>query len=81
MTTLAPGHSPHPPHKHVNEEVLFIREGTLEFTVNGKSCKIGPGGIAYIHSNEMHGVKNIGDKPAQYFVLELDGQNAGERKL
>jgi mannose-6-phosphate isomerase-like protein (cupin superfamily) len=76
MTTLAPGHAPHPPHKHVNEEMFFIREGTLEVTIEGVSCQIGPGSVAYVHSNEMHGVKNVGAAPAQYFVLELDGQRS-----
>ena len=74
ITKLAPGHMPHPPHKHLNEEVLFIHEGTVEMTISGKSCRIGPGSVAYIHSNEMHGMRNIGDTPAEYFVLELDGQ-------
>jgi quercetin dioxygenase-like cupin family protein len=74
MTKLAPGAMPHPPHKHVNEEIFFLREGTLEITVEGKSCRIGPGSVAFIASNEMHGAKNVGDIPAQYFVLELDGQ-------
>jgi quercetin dioxygenase-like cupin family protein len=74
MTKLPPGAAPHPPHKHVNEEIFFLREGTIELTVEGKSSRIGPGSVAYIASNEMHGAKNVGDVPAQYFILELDGQ-------
>lgn len=74
MTKLMPGTSPHAPHRHVNEEIFFLREGTVELTVEGKSSRIGSGGIAYIASNELHGAKNVGDVPAQYFILELDGQ-------
>jgi quercetin dioxygenase-like cupin family protein len=74
MTKLPPGLSPHPPHKHLNEEIFFLREGTVEITVEGKASRIGPGSVAFIASNEMHGAKNVGDVPAQYFVLELDGQ-------
>jgi quercetin dioxygenase-like cupin family protein len=74
MTKLAPGAMPHPPHKHVNEEIFFLREGTMEITVEGKNCRLGPGSVAFIASNEMHGAKNVGDVPAQYFILELDGQ-------
>jgi quercetin dioxygenase-like cupin family protein len=74
MTKLAAGAMPHPPHKHLNEEIFFMRSGTLEITVEGKTCHIGPGSVAFIHSNEMHGAKNVGDVPAEYFVLELDGQ-------
>jgi quercetin dioxygenase-like cupin family protein len=76
MTKLMPGTAPHPPHKHVNEEIFFLREGTLELTVEGKTSRIGPGSIMYIASNEMHGAKNVGDVPAQYFILELDGQKS-----
>ena len=76
MTKLMPGTSPHAPHRHVNEEIFFLREGTMELTVEGKTSKIGPGCIMYIASNELHGSKNVGDVPAQYFILELDGQKA-----
>ncbi len=74
MTKLLPGAMPHPPHKHLNEEIFFLREGTMELTVEGKSCRVGPGSVVFIASNEMHGAKNVGDVPAQYFILELDGQ-------
>ena len=32
-TQLAPGGQPHPPHRHVHEEVFLIREGTVEVTI------------------------------------------------
>ena len=72
MTKLAPGAMPHPPHKHVND--ILLPEGTVEITVEGKSRRIGPGSVAFIASNELHGAKNVGDVPVQYFILELDGQ-------
>lgn len=74
ISRLPPGAMPHPPHQHVNEEIFFVHEGTVELTIAGVSNRIGPGSVAYIHSNEMHGTKNVGDAPAQYFILELDGQ-------
>src|SRR5690242_11024844 len=30
ISTLAPGKSPHAPHQHQHEELLIIKEGTLE---------------------------------------------------
>lgn len=73
MTKLQPGMSPHPPHRHVHEEIFFMREGQLDVTIENATRRIGPGSVAYIHSNELHGVRNPGTEPAQYFVLELDG--------
>ena len=71
VTTLPPGNMPHPPHHHVHEEMILIHEGTMEVTIAGKSCRIGRGSVAYVRSNEEHGWKNVGDSPAQYFVLAI----------
>lgn len=51
--------------------MMLIKEGTLEATISGKSERVGPGSVIYIHSNDEHGLKNVGDVPAQYFVLEF----------
>ena len=70
-TELAPGLAPHASHKHVHEEMILIREGTLEVTINGRSAKLGPGSAAYVASNEEHGWRNVGTTRARYFVLAL----------
>jgi len=70
-TTLPPGAMPHPPHHHVHSEMFFIREGTLELTVNGTTYPLGPGAVGFVHSNDEHGVKNVGTTPANYFVLAI----------
>jgi mannose-6-phosphate isomerase-like protein (cupin superfamily) len=75
-TTLQPGGMPHPPHHHVHSEMWLIREGALELTVNGKSYQLGPGSVGFVHSNDEHGVKNIGTTPATYFVVAV-GPGAG----
>src|SRR5712692_11656439 len=36
ITTLNPGESPHPPHKHPEEEMMIVKEGTIETLVNGE---------------------------------------------
>jgi len=70
-TELAPGNMPHGSHRHKHEEMFLIREGTIEVTVNGKATRLGPGGVAFIGSGEDHGIRNIGDTPAHYFVVAL----------
>jgi mannose-6-phosphate isomerase-like protein (cupin superfamily) len=70
-TTLMPGQMPHPPHKHLHTELMLIREGTLEFITGVKSEQVGPGGVCYAASNTMHGLKNVGSAPANYFVIAI----------
>lgn len=70
-TQLAPGARPHPPHHHVHEEIFLIREGRLEVTIAGKNTRIGPRGVAYIASNVEHGILNVGESSANYFVIAL----------
>jgi mannose-6-phosphate isomerase-like protein (cupin superfamily) len=70
-TELAPGSAPHPPHHHVHEEIFMIREGTVEVTISGHSTTLGPGAVAFVASNEEHGIRNRGTTPAQYFVVEI----------
>ena len=73
---LPPGQAPHPPHNHVNEEMLLIREGILEVTIVGKTTRLGPGSVAFLASNQEHGWRNAGATPAMYFVLALGGDKA-----
>jgi len=69
ITTLNPGKSPHPPHRHPNEEMLIIRQGTLEALINGEWKRVGPGSVVFFASNQLHGVRNVGDDPAIYHVI------------
>jgi quercetin dioxygenase-like cupin family protein len=68
---LPPGQMPHPPHRHVHEELLLINEGRIEITVNGKTTQLTPGSVAYMASGDLHGWKNSGTTTASYFVLAL----------
>ena len=69
ITTLKPGVESHPPHQHPNEEMLIVREGTVEALVDGQLKRVGPGSIIFQASNHLHNIKNVGDTPATYHVI------------
>jgi quercetin dioxygenase-like cupin family protein len=70
-TELAPGAAPHAAHRHEHEEIVMVREGTLEITIEGKVTIAGPGSVVYAASNDLHGWKNVGATKAHYFVIAL----------
>jgi quercetin dioxygenase-like cupin family protein len=70
-TTLAPGEISHPPHQHVNEEIIVITEGIIEVQIQGKTDLADAGSVVYFASNDMHNFKNVGPIDAAYYVLEL----------
>ena len=72
ISTLEPGKSPHAPHQHQHEELLIIKDGTLETFQSGARRKVGPGGIIFQASNELHNVTNVGQTPATYYVIGWD---------
>jgi quercetin dioxygenase-like cupin family protein len=83
ITTLLPGHSPHPPHRHPNEELIIIRQGTVETLSNGEWIRVGPGSIVFNGSNQLHGFKNVGTEPAIYHVINVKTEKtpAGETQF
>jgi quercetin dioxygenase-like cupin family protein len=70
-TELAPGEMPHPAHNHPHEEMILIREGTMEVTISGKASRLGPGSVAWVASGEQHGWRNVGSTRARYMVMAL----------
>ncbi|MES1168688.1 MAG: cupin domain-containing protein [Oleiharenicola lentus] len=71
ISTLNPAQASHPPHTHPQEELIILRDGTLDVHVNGTDTRVGPGSLFFFASNNPHAVQNHGDKPATYFVFNF----------
>jgi quercetin dioxygenase-like cupin family protein len=71
ISTLNPGLMPHPPHKHPNEELIILRQGTVETLSNGEWIRVGPGSVIFNGSNQVHGFRNVGTEPAIYHVVNV----------
>ncbi len=71
ISTLNPDKVSHPPHTHPQEELIVLREGTLDVYSNGTLTRVGPGSLFFFAANNPHAVQNHGDKPATYFVFNF----------
>ena len=69
ITTLNPGQASHAPHHHANEELILLRQGTVETLSNGEWKRLGPGSVILNSSESSHSLRNVGQDPAQYFVV------------
>src|SRR4051812_153456 len=60
ITTVKPGEAPHAAHRHPDEEIILIKEGTLEVSINGETQRAGTGSMFFFGSNDLHGMRNVG---------------------
>jgi mannose-6-phosphate isomerase-like protein (cupin superfamily) len=70
ITTLGVNQVSHPPHQHPEEELLIVKEGTVETLQNGRPSRLGPGSIIFHSSNDLHNIRNAGSTPATYHVIQ-----------
>lgn len=67
------GTVPPPLHKIQHSEMVVVIRGTLEFDHDGKAERAEPGSIIYVAFGTTHAIKNVGDGPAQYVVIQIGG--------
>ncbi len=71
VTTLNAGEVPHGAHRHPDEEIVVVKEGVMECTINGTTQRGGPGSIFFFASNDEHGMRNVGGTTASYHVIRI----------
>jgi quercetin dioxygenase-like cupin family protein len=71
VTTLRPGMLSHAVHHHAWEEMLLIKEGQVEVSINGQKHPAGPGCLIFFASHDPHNLKNVGTTDATYYVINF----------
>jgi len=69
VTTLNEGLPSHAPHQHPDEEIILVRFGTVEQTINSTAYKLGPGSVIFLTNDDMHGISNAGKGKCEYYAF------------
>jgi len=70
-TTINAGQSSHAAHRHPDEELVILKEGTLEVNLDGRIRRVGAGSLLFFGSNDFHHMRNVGDTPATFYVIRM----------
>jgi quercetin dioxygenase-like cupin family protein len=76
LVTLEPGAQPHPPHRHPEEEIMIVGEGTGEFSIDGIATQVKAGDMVFAESNVLHGVLNTGQTRMVFYFIKTMSRNA-----
>ena len=74
-TVLGPGVETHPPHTHEHEEIIIVVEGAVEVFMDGRKEIAETGSVIYYEANKPHNLRNAGNVPCRYYVIELRGKH------
>ena len=76
-TTQYPGAAPSTAHANSDiEEVIIVKEGVMEITIEGKSEVLGAGGVILLTPQNMHSLRNIGNENLTYYVMRYRSKKA-----
>ena len=68
--TVPPGSNVPPPHSHSNnEEIVYVLEGTLRYSVGPESRDLTPGQTMHTPKGVVHGFSNPFDLPARALIV------------
>lgn len=84
ISVLSPGHCPHPPHLHAEEELLVVLDGEVEIELaddpmrtNSRRHRMTPGMFSYYPATQHHTIHNVGAAPANYLMFKWNAPAAG----
>lgn len=77
VSVLSPGHSPHPPHCHVEEELLIVLNGEAEIVIadgpdpiDARAERLGAGSFVYYPAYQYHTIRNSSASPVTYLMFK-----------
>jgi mannose-6-phosphate isomerase-like protein (cupin superfamily) len=80
MSVLSPGHSPHSPHAHAEEELLIILDGEADLIISHTAEVEGarierarPGTFVYYPAEQHHTIRNSSQAPVTYLMFKWRG--------
>jgi uncharacterized cupin superfamily protein len=68
-TMLKEGLPSHAAHNHPDEELILVRYGTVDQTLNGKHNTMGPGSLFFASNDDEHGISNSGKGACEYYAI------------
>lgn len=80
VSALAPGSSPHEPHRHAEEEILLVLHGEADLVLpelpgngGGVRHRVRRGHLAYYPAEFPHTLEAVGDEPVNYLMFKWRG--------
>jgi uncharacterized cupin superfamily protein len=69
VTTLKEGLPSHAAHTHTDEEIILIKKGIAEESINGISYPAPDGSAVFLTNVDSHGIRNAGKGECEYYAI------------
>ena len=69
VSVISPGKRAHPPHKHVEEEIIYVLEGEGTMMIDDEEFPVKAGSATFLPSWVFHGITNTGSSMLKYMVI------------
>jgi mannose-6-phosphate isomerase-like protein (cupin superfamily) len=84
VSVLSPGASPHPPHSHVEEELLIVLAGEADIIIASseedptpRRERLQQGQFSYYPAWQHHTIQNLSSFPVTYMMFKWTGKPSG----
>ncbi len=66
-------------HRHAAEEAVYVLEGEIEFAIDGRRARAGPGELLFFPAGSYHESTALGGERVRYLVIRSVEDGAAER--